>query len=131
MDEPTNGLDIPSKLTFRHLVAGYADDQKTMIISTHQVQDIENLIDNVVIVDEKGFLINKTTEEITDKLFFGVSDQSDEPQLYAQETLKGLYGVSENKNCRESKINLEVLFNAGHKNREKIFEIINGKPSSK
>lgn len=131
MDEPTNGLDIPSKLTFRHLVAGYADDRKTVIISTHQVQDIENLIDNVVIVDEKGLLMNKTTEEITEKLFFGVSGQSDGSQFYAQETLKGLYGVSENKKCRESKINLEVLFNAGYKNREKIFEIINGKPSSK
>ena len=50
MDEPTNGLDIPSKATFRRLVASLIDDNQTVIISTHQVRDLESLIDTVLIL---------------------------------------------------------------------------------
>ena len=40
MDEPTNGLDIPSKSVFRRLLAGYVDDSRMVVISTHQVADV-------------------------------------------------------------------------------------------
>ena len=60
MDEPTNGLDIPSKATFRRLVASLIDDNQTVIISTHQVRDLEILIDTVLIVDQRQILLNKT-----------------------------------------------------------------------
>lgn len=52
LDEPTNGLDIPSKQVFRQLIAEAADDQRAVVISTHQVRDVENLIDPIVILDE-------------------------------------------------------------------------------
>ena len=51
LDEPTNGLDIPSKHVFRQLVAEAADDQRTVVISTHQVRDVEDLIDPIVVLD--------------------------------------------------------------------------------
>lgn len=52
LDEPTNGLDIPAKQVFRSLVAEAADDERAIVISTHQVRDVENLIDPVVVLDE-------------------------------------------------------------------------------
>lgn len=51
LDEPTNGLDIPSKQVFRQLVAEAADDERAVIISTHQVRDVEALIDPIVVLD--------------------------------------------------------------------------------
>lgn len=54
MDEPTNGLDITAKGVFRRLLASYADEQHTVILSTHQVRDIENLIDHLLILDGRG-----------------------------------------------------------------------------
>lgn len=71
MDEPTNGLDIPSKATFRRLVASLIDDNQTVIISTHQVRDLESLIDTVLILDQRQILLNKTLNEIGEKLYFG------------------------------------------------------------
>lgn len=43
MDEPTNGLDIPSKKQFRKIIAGAIQPDQLMIISTHQVKDLFNL----------------------------------------------------------------------------------------
>ena len=45
MDEPTNGLDIPSKSQFRKVVAQYMTEDRTLIISTHQVHDVESLLE--------------------------------------------------------------------------------------
>ena len=77
MDEPTNGLDIPSKSQFRRLVAGAVDDRRTVVISTHQVRDLETLIDPIVILtgEPGGSMrigLNATFEEITDRLWFGL-----------------------------------------------------------
>lgn len=124
MDEPTNGLDIPAKSAFRKVIAAYADETRTVIISTHQVRDIENLIDNVVIIDRQGVILNKTTEEITEKLKFGVV-REDEIPIYSEDTLGGNYGIAENTNHLENKINLEVLFNATLKHRDRICDILN------
>jgi len=64
MDEPTNGMDIPSKSIFRRLVASMADENKTLIISTHQVDDLESLIDHVIILAPNGVLLCASLEEI-------------------------------------------------------------------
>ena len=50
MDEPSNGLDIPSKSQFRKVIASGMIDEKSVIISTHQVRDIDSLLDHVVII---------------------------------------------------------------------------------
>ena len=52
LDEPTNGLDIPSKIKFRKLIASVFTDDKIIFISTHQIRDLDNLIDRVIIVDK-------------------------------------------------------------------------------
>ena len=64
MDEPTNGLDIPSKSQFRKVIAGNLDENQTVIISTHQVKDVELLLDHVTMIDEKKVLINDRIENL-------------------------------------------------------------------
>ena len=71
LDEPTNGLDIPSKSQFRRLVANALTDENTFVVSTHQVRDLENLIDPIIILDNNEVLLNHSVEEISQKFDFG------------------------------------------------------------
>ena len=63
MDEPTNGLDILSKSQFRKVVITGMSEEKTIIISTHQVHDVEHLLDHVVIIDQNSILLDKPLTE--------------------------------------------------------------------
>ncbi len=63
LDEPTNGLDILSKSLFRKVVVTGMSEDKTVIISTHQVHDVERLLDHVVIVDKNRVLLDQRLEE--------------------------------------------------------------------
>lgn len=111
MDEPTNGLDIPSKVTFRQLVASLIEDSQTVIISTHQVRDLESLIDTVVILDRKRILLNRTLNEISDKLYFGLI-APDQKSFYSEPCPQGTIGVAERAGKEETPVSLELLFNA-------------------
>ena len=66
LDEPTNGLDIVSKSLFRKVVVAGMSEDKTVIISTHQVHDVEHLLDHVVIVDRNRVLLDQKLEETDD-----------------------------------------------------------------
>ncbi len=114
LDEPTNGLDIPSKIQFRKLVSSVFTEDKMIFISTHQIRDLDNLIDRVVIVDNGALLLHATIAEIADKLCFkNVTEMpADTAVLYAEPSLKGYAIVVENKEGEDSKVNLEYLFNA-------------------
>ena len=111
MDEPTNGLDIPSKATFRRLVASLIDDNQTVIISTHQVRDLESLIDTVLILDQRQILLNKTLNEIGEKLYFGPL-LPEEKALYSEPTPQGTIGVTARDGKEETAVSLELLFTA-------------------
>ena len=93
MDEPTNGLDIPTKSIFRKIMAAYADEQKTVIISTHQVRDLHSLIDAVSILDNGRMILNASGDVITDKLLFDVNDEKSEEGkvFYTEESPRGIY----------------------------------------
>lgn len=110
MDEPTNGLDIPSKEVFRKLLAAFTDDTQTVLISTHQVRDLESLIDSVIIIDNKDVLLNKPIEEIGRKLSFSLV-KPEEQVLYQSQTPFGMMGVKENLQEEETSVSLELLFN--------------------
>ena len=114
LDEPTNGLDIPSKIKFRKLIASTFTDDKIIFISTHQIRDLDNLIDRVIIVDDGHLLLNASIGEIAEKLCFKtVSELNDTSDvLYSEESLKGFSVVMKNSNDEETKVNLEHLFNA-------------------
>ncbi|WP_243350193.1 ATP-binding cassette domain-containing protein [Parabacteroides sp. FAFU027] len=122
MDEPTNGLDIPSKSTFRKLMASVATEERCIVISTHQVRDLENLIDAVVIMNNRRVLLNGTLDQITEKLTFRELVK-DEKALYEESGLKGRWGVVENTTGEYSKVDMEMLFNAVEGNKKEIERI--------
>lgn len=114
MDEPTNGLDIMSKSQFRKIMAGILDENKCIIISTHQVKDLESLIDRITIIDDGKILFDQTTEQITSKLNFKMSFDSDEVRhaLYSEESLRGSAIITKNIDGEEGKLDLEMLYKA-------------------
>lgn len=120
MDEPTNGLDIPSKTQFRSAIMKYTSDDSTIVISTHQVRDLENIIDPIIILDRQDVLLNASVEEITSKLYFDYGTQLHPESLYSEQLPGGFIQVYPNATGEDSKINVEALFNAVHKNKELI-----------
>jgi ABC-2 type transport system ATP-binding protein len=127
LDEPTNGLDIPSKKRFRKLIASVMNDERTILVSTHQIRDLDNLIDHVIIVDNGELLLNASLPEIEEKFCFKTLDNEmpGTTILYEEETLKGKAVVIENINNEDSKINLEHLFNAVTENSAAVKAILN------
>lgn len=123
MDEPTNGLDIPSKSIFRRLIASVSTEDRTIVISTHQVRDLDNLIDALVIINESRVLVNATTDWVTRRLAFRQLSEQEEA-LFAEESLRGRWGVVENKEEEAGKLDMELFFNAVLKNPERIAEIL-------
>lgn len=122
LDEPTNGLDIPSKAQFRKLIASVMLDDRIILISTHQIRDLENLIDKVIIVDNGELLLHASVNDISDKLSFKIVSEAEDTSkaLYAEETFKGVSIVQKNTTGEDTKVNLEHLFNAVTENPEMI-----------
>lgn len=120
LDEPTNGLDIPSKSDLRRILSKRTGDETTIIISTHQVKDVENLIDPIIILSQQDVLLNASIEEITSKLCFSYADQPMEDALYSEMMPGGVLNVMENIDGEESQVNIEALFNAVLRNKEQI-----------
>ena len=114
MDEPTNGLDIPSKSQFRKVIAQNMAEDRTLIISTHQVHDVESLLDHILILSPQKLLLNASVAEITDKYVFEyrTPDQMGDA-LYAEPSLQGNAVIAPRKaDSAETQVNLELLFNA-------------------
>ena len=115
MDEPTNGLDIPSKALFRQVVAGNMTEGSSLVISTHQVHDVEQLLDHILILDNSRILLNAATEQITSDYTFSIRQpaEMDDTVLYAEPSLQGNATIARRKEGdSETPINLELLFNA-------------------
>lgn len=114
MDEPSNGLDIMSKSQFRKVIAGAIDENKCVIISTHQVKDLENLIDRITIIDEGNILFDQTIDAISSKLSFRIAfdDEDTRNAFYKEASLKGNVIVAANNYQEDSKIDLELLYKA-------------------
>ena len=127
MDEPSNGLDIPSKSQFRKVIASGMTDEKAVIISTHQVRDIDSLLDHVLIMDGSELLLNESVATICEKLYFaeqGMNEPTD-GALYVQPSVQGNSVILPNELYEESKMNLEVLFNAMLAERVKMQSMFN------
>lgn len=126
MDEPTNGLDIPGKAAFRRLVARLAGDQRLFIISTHQVRDLDTILDRVMIMNEHRFLFNHSLMDIQERLTF-VNGASEVPgnALYTLPSVGGTDYVAPNETGVDTEVNLELLFGAVLQNPELVNDIIN------
>ena len=114
MDEPTNGLDIPGRSQFRKFMASGMTDNKTIVISTHQIRDIDKMLDSVMIMDESRVLLNESTVHICEKLCFKESDDRSliDKALFAVPSLHGNSLLLLNEHNEDSDINIELLFNA-------------------
>lgn len=120
MDEPTNGLDIPSKSQFRKVIANNMTEDRTLIISTHQVHDVESLLDHIIIMNQSQLLLDASVSNICEKYTFEYRNpqEMDDTVLYAEPTLQGNAAICKRqKGKQETQMNLELLFNA----------VINGK----
>ncbi len=112
MDEPTNGLDIPSKTQFRKIIASALTDDRCFIISTHQVRDLNNLIDTLLVLHNRQIVVAKELDEIADRVSFVTVPANSTGHLYAEEGMTGLTAIVPNTSGAYSRVDMELLFNA-------------------
>lgn len=129
MDEPTNGLDIMAKSQFRKFIASGMSDERTIVISTHQVRDIDNVLDHVVIMNNSCVLLDESIVRVTERLAFVESDSPAlaEEALYKLPSVQGNSLLLPNREGVETKLNLELLFGAVLANPEKIKNLFHSK----
>ncbi|AEV29075.1 ABC-type multidrug transport system, ATPase component [Sphaerochaeta pleomorpha str. Grapes] len=115
LDEPTNGLDIPSKKQFRQTVASAMTENRTFIISTHQVRDMENLIDPIIVLHNGVVIFKNSVDSVTDKYALHLCQKEPTPgeAVYSEKVLGG-WMVMQERTDEDSQIpiDLETLFNA-------------------
>lgn len=129
MDEPTNGLDIPGKSQFRKFIASGMSDDKTIVISTHQVRDIDKVLDHVLIMDNSHVLLDASIADVCRRLRFVESDDHTLAQeaLYSLPSVQGNLLMLPNTENEETGINLELLFGATLATPDKITEMFHAK----
>lgn len=126
LDEPTNGLDITAKRMFRAAITAAMTDDKTIIISTHQVYDVENILDHVVIADNNRILLNQPMIGIQTKLRFGYTqDPEQAKRALFSIPMPGGFNVVEflDDLDRETEVNLETLFELTNSNPDLINQL--------
>jgi ABC-2 type transport system ATP-binding protein len=125
-DEPTNGLDIPSKSTFRKIMASAINEDRLFVISTHQVRDIEGIIDAIVVLENGKIIFNQDLETVSDKLSFKtLNNLESEDVLYAEKHLNTYEAIVRKKDEEHSHINMELLFNSIVENNSKVVNEFN------
>jgi len=112
LDEPTNGLDIPSKSLFRKILAGSLEEDQLVVISTHQVKDVENLIDKIIILDNGKVIFQQTIGEISQKVCFVSGTSEDVKGAIYSEAVPGGYRLMMPNGHAETEVDIELLFNA-------------------
>lgn len=129
LDEPTNGLDIPGKSRFRKFIVSSMDDERTILISTHQVRDIDRILDHVVVTDSNRVLFNQAVSAILSRLRFMSTDN---PRLiseafYSQPSVGGSNIIVANNDNSDTELNLESLFEFALSNPELLSSIFQNK----
>ena len=129
LDEPTNGLDIVSKGQFRKVMAGAMDEDRCIVISTHQIKDLENLIDRVTIIDEGRILFDQTIDMITERLVFRISYDIEEMghAIYSEDSFRGSALILPNVEGEESRPDLEMLYKAVMLNGDRVNKLFSKK----
>ncbi|RFM34617.1 ABC transporter ATP-binding protein [Chitinophaga silvisoli] len=114
MDEPTNGLDIPSKSQFRKVIAAAVNEEKCIVISTHQVRDLDNLIDNIVVIDNHKIIFKQDVETVTERLSFRSVKQLEDAEnvVFSESSVLGHAVITENAGGTPGRLDMELLFNA-------------------
>ena len=112
MDEPTNGLDIPSKAVFRKLLTKFIQDDRVFLIATHQIRDVDVLLDHILIMKQGNLVLDANLHQLSTDLVISKTLPPSEKPLYVQEDIRGAYYLLKNPHNEESKLDVEFLFNA-------------------
>lgn len=125
LDEPTNGLDIPGKRLFRKAVLNGMTDDRTIIISTHQVYDVEKIIDHVVVTDTDGVLLDAGMTDISSRLRFVFTTDGKRAQnaLISLDAPGGYNIVEIYDGGEETDVNLETLFELTRENPDLVARV--------
>ena len=68
LDEPTLGLDILYRKTFyESLLSDYFDENKTIIVTTHQVEEVEHILTDLIFIRDGRIALNASMEEIGER----------------------------------------------------------------
>jgi len=113
MDEPTNGLDIPSKSQFRKIMAATDTHDRCVVISTHQVRDLNTLIDRITVLHSGNIIFDQTISSINERLsFIKIGPDENHSSLYSEEILGGHAAIAAKESDEGNNlIDLELLFN--------------------
>ncbi|WP_298313389.1 ATP-binding cassette domain-containing protein [uncultured Aquimarina sp.] len=124
MDEPTNGLDIPSKSQFRKIIAKVADQGKCIVIATHQVRDLHSLINHLMILDQSKVVFDESLFEVSEHLWFGKPTDKDKHTIIYDEPSLGGKAVLPKLDKDETDVDLELLFNAVLNESNRINQVL-------
>ena len=120
LDEPTNGLDITSRQALKRIISRSMDDESTLLISTHQAHDFENLLDHLIILGKGEILLNRSLDEISNRLLFARTDILPEERIYSEVNLSGYFSIIPNEDGEENTPDIELLYKAVLQQPEKI-----------
>lgn len=120
LDEPTNGLDITSRQALKRIISRSMDDESTLLISTHQAHDFENLLDHLVILGKGEILLNRSLDEISNRLLFARTDILPAESIYSEQDLAGHFSILPNEDGEENTPDIELLYKAVLQQPEKI-----------
>lgn len=112
MDEPTNGLDIPSKTQFRKIIAKYVTDERILIISTHQIRDIHHLIDHLLVLNHSKLILDQSINALQDSFYISNNPSDAEGAIYSEKSMHGTLSLIDNLRNEESQFDIEFFFNA-------------------
>lgn len=111
-----NGLDIPSKGLFRRLVAEAVEEDRIFVIATHQVRDVEALVDRLLVLHDGRVLFDGGVSELSGSIRISVGtgrpDDNGKGLLYAEPTVGGFASVWKDANAGDGHLDLEILFKA-------------------
>ena len=89
LDEPTLGLDILARRAFYDaLVNDYMDETKTIVITTHQVEEVENLLTDIIFIDQGKIVLDSSLDDVATR-FIAVVVGAD--KVEAARALKPFY----------------------------------------
>lgn len=126
MDEPINGLDVPSKSAFRRLMAKHISESQTVIMSTHQLRDLETLIDSIIVLEGRRVLVNASIYELSEIFSFGLVTAANKADaLYVEPSISGEVGIFEHRDdMEEGLFPIELFLTGASREKEKIRAVL-------
>ncbi len=129
-DEPTNGLDIPSKILFNQCVHKHKKLYQMIIVSTHQVKDVESIIDALILIHEGKSLLNTSIENIAQYFQVVQSEKrlSSKDVIFCIESIGGYTSLQVRKKALKKNtlqnVDIELFFTATLHSPSKIQNIL-------